>query len=102
MDVGGMPHTAFLHAIELLGTEVSPRVRSELGGEDSSCFYLPVGPRHDFVDAAACTCGVDVAAVDLDLRVVDEDGLLAGRACLAAGGGHGFGECLVGRVPGVA
>jgi alkanesulfonate monooxygenase SsuD/methylene tetrahydromethanopterin reductase-like flavin-dependent oxidoreductase (luciferase family) len=30
MDVGGMPHTAFLHAIELLGTEVFPRVRSEL------------------------------------------------------------------------
>src|SRR3954469_18639401 len=70
--------------------------------ECSSCFCPPAGPRHDVVDTAACTRGVDVAAVDLDLRVVDEDGLLAGRACLAGGGGDGFGECLVGRVPGVA
>jgi hypothetical protein len=31
MDVGGMPHATFLRAIELLGTEVLPRVRKELG-----------------------------------------------------------------------
>jgi alkanesulfonate monooxygenase SsuD/methylene tetrahydromethanopterin reductase-like flavin-dependent oxidoreductase (luciferase family) len=31
MDVGGMPHPAFLKAIELLGTEVLPQVRKELG-----------------------------------------------------------------------
>jgi alkanesulfonate monooxygenase SsuD/methylene tetrahydromethanopterin reductase-like flavin-dependent oxidoreductase (luciferase family) len=30
MDVGGMPHTRYLRAIELLGTEVFPRVRAEL------------------------------------------------------------------------
>jgi alkanesulfonate monooxygenase SsuD/methylene tetrahydromethanopterin reductase-like flavin-dependent oxidoreductase (luciferase family) len=30
MDVGGMPHAAFLKAIELLGTEVLPQVRKEL------------------------------------------------------------------------
>jgi alkanesulfonate monooxygenase SsuD/methylene tetrahydromethanopterin reductase-like flavin-dependent oxidoreductase (luciferase family) len=30
MDVGGMPHATFLRAIELLGTEVLPRVRAEL------------------------------------------------------------------------
>jgi alkanesulfonate monooxygenase SsuD/methylene tetrahydromethanopterin reductase-like flavin-dependent oxidoreductase (luciferase family) len=30
MDVGGMPHTTFLKAIELLGTEVLPQVRKEL------------------------------------------------------------------------
>jgi alkanesulfonate monooxygenase SsuD/methylene tetrahydromethanopterin reductase-like flavin-dependent oxidoreductase (luciferase family) len=31
MDVGGMPHAAFLRSIELLGTEVLPRIRKELG-----------------------------------------------------------------------
>lgn len=31
MDVGGMPHATFLRAIELLGTEVLPQVRKELG-----------------------------------------------------------------------
>jgi len=31
MDVGGMPHVAFLRSIELLGTEVLPRIRNELG-----------------------------------------------------------------------
>ena len=31
MDVGGMPHTTYLKAIELLGTEVLPQVRKELG-----------------------------------------------------------------------
>ena len=31
MDVGGLPHTTFLKVIELLGTEVLPRVRKELG-----------------------------------------------------------------------
>jgi hypothetical protein len=31
MDVGGMPHAAFLSGIELLGTEVLPRIRKELG-----------------------------------------------------------------------
>ena len=31
MDVGGMPHATFLRSIELLGTEVAPRVRKELG-----------------------------------------------------------------------
>ena len=31
MDVGGMPHATFLKAIELLGTEVLPQVRKELG-----------------------------------------------------------------------
>lgn len=39
MDVGGLPHADFLRAIELLGTEVLPRVRAELGcvasGEDN-------------------------------------------------------------------
>jgi alkanesulfonate monooxygenase SsuD/methylene tetrahydromethanopterin reductase-like flavin-dependent oxidoreductase (luciferase family) len=30
MDVGGMPHATYLKAIELLGTEVLPRVRKEL------------------------------------------------------------------------
>jgi alkanesulfonate monooxygenase SsuD/methylene tetrahydromethanopterin reductase-like flavin-dependent oxidoreductase (luciferase family) len=30
MDVGGMPHATFLRAIELLGTDVFPRVRAEL------------------------------------------------------------------------
>ena len=29
MDVGGMPHSAYLKAIELLGTEVLPQVRKE-------------------------------------------------------------------------
>jgi alkanesulfonate monooxygenase SsuD/methylene tetrahydromethanopterin reductase-like flavin-dependent oxidoreductase (luciferase family) len=32
MDVGGMPHDAFLKSIELLGTEVLPQVRKELAG----------------------------------------------------------------------
>jgi alkanesulfonate monooxygenase SsuD/methylene tetrahydromethanopterin reductase-like flavin-dependent oxidoreductase (luciferase family) len=32
MDVGGMPHRDFLRAIELLGTEVAPRVRAALDG----------------------------------------------------------------------
>ena len=31
MDVGGMPHASFLQAIELLGTEVLPQARRELG-----------------------------------------------------------------------
>ncbi|MBB1016755.1 LLM class flavin-dependent oxidoreductase [Dietzia sp. DQ11-71] len=31
MDVGGLPHAEYLRAIELLGTEVLPRVRAELG-----------------------------------------------------------------------
>lgn len=31
MDVGGMPHGTFLRSIELLGTEVLPRVRKGLG-----------------------------------------------------------------------
>jgi alkanesulfonate monooxygenase SsuD/methylene tetrahydromethanopterin reductase-like flavin-dependent oxidoreductase (luciferase family) len=31
MDVGGMPHTDFLTSIELLGTEVLPQIRKELG-----------------------------------------------------------------------
>ena len=30
MDVGGLPHTTFLKAIELLGTEVLPQIRKEL------------------------------------------------------------------------
>ena len=30
MDIGGMPHTTFLKAIELLGTEVAPQIRKEL------------------------------------------------------------------------
>jgi alkanesulfonate monooxygenase SsuD/methylene tetrahydromethanopterin reductase-like flavin-dependent oxidoreductase (luciferase family) len=34
MDVGGMPHDVFLRGIELLGTEVAPRVRDELGRDD--------------------------------------------------------------------
>jgi alkanesulfonate monooxygenase SsuD/methylene tetrahydromethanopterin reductase-like flavin-dependent oxidoreductase (luciferase family) len=32
LSVGPMPHRALLHAIELLGTEVAPAVRKELGG----------------------------------------------------------------------
>ena len=31
MDVGGLPHTTLLKAVELLGTEVLPRGRKELG-----------------------------------------------------------------------
>ncbi|KRF20086.1 luciferase [Nocardioides sp. Soil797] len=31
MDVGGLPHADFLRSIELLGTEVLPQVRKELG-----------------------------------------------------------------------
>ena len=31
MDVGGLPHATFLQAIELLGTEVLPQIREELG-----------------------------------------------------------------------
>jgi len=31
MDVGGMPHATYLKAIELLGTEVLPQIRKELG-----------------------------------------------------------------------
>jgi alkanesulfonate monooxygenase SsuD/methylene tetrahydromethanopterin reductase-like flavin-dependent oxidoreductase (luciferase family) len=31
MDVGGMPRTTYLNAIELLGTEVLPQVRKEIG-----------------------------------------------------------------------
>jgi hypothetical protein len=31
MDVGGMSHDMFLNGIELLGTEVMPQVRKELG-----------------------------------------------------------------------
>jgi alkanesulfonate monooxygenase SsuD/methylene tetrahydromethanopterin reductase-like flavin-dependent oxidoreductase (luciferase family) len=31
MDVGGLPHATFLQAIELLGTEVLPQIRKELG-----------------------------------------------------------------------
>lgn len=30
MDIGGMPHAEVLRSIELLGTEVAPRVRAEL------------------------------------------------------------------------
>ena len=30
MDIGGMPHTTFLKAIELLGIEVLPQIRKEL------------------------------------------------------------------------
>jgi len=32
MDIGGMPHADVLQSIELLGTEVAPRVRAELNG----------------------------------------------------------------------
>jgi alkanesulfonate monooxygenase SsuD/methylene tetrahydromethanopterin reductase-like flavin-dependent oxidoreductase (luciferase family) len=31
MDVGGMPHATYLKGIELLGTEVLPQIRKELG-----------------------------------------------------------------------
>lgn len=31
MDVGGMPHATYLRAIELLGTEVLPQIRTQLG-----------------------------------------------------------------------
>jgi alkanesulfonate monooxygenase SsuD/methylene tetrahydromethanopterin reductase-like flavin-dependent oxidoreductase (luciferase family) len=34
MDIGGMPHAEVLRSIELLGTEVAPRVRAELGPRD--------------------------------------------------------------------
>jgi alkanesulfonate monooxygenase SsuD/methylene tetrahydromethanopterin reductase-like flavin-dependent oxidoreductase (luciferase family) len=30
MDVGGLPHRDYLHAIELLGTQVLPQIRTEL------------------------------------------------------------------------
>jgi alkanesulfonate monooxygenase SsuD/methylene tetrahydromethanopterin reductase-like flavin-dependent oxidoreductase (luciferase family) len=32
MDVGGMPHQTFLQSIELLGTQVLPRIRQEIEG----------------------------------------------------------------------
>jgi alkanesulfonate monooxygenase SsuD/methylene tetrahydromethanopterin reductase-like flavin-dependent oxidoreductase (luciferase family) len=32
MDIGGVPHEEVLASIELLGTEVAPRVRAEIGG----------------------------------------------------------------------
>jgi alkanesulfonate monooxygenase SsuD/methylene tetrahydromethanopterin reductase-like flavin-dependent oxidoreductase (luciferase family) len=31
MDVGGLPHASYLKGIELLGTEVLPQIRKELG-----------------------------------------------------------------------
>jgi alkanesulfonate monooxygenase SsuD/methylene tetrahydromethanopterin reductase-like flavin-dependent oxidoreductase (luciferase family) len=31
MDLGGIPHREVLRSIELLGTEVAPKVRAELG-----------------------------------------------------------------------
>jgi hypothetical protein len=31
MDVGGMSHASYLKGIELLGTEVLPQIRKELG-----------------------------------------------------------------------
>jgi hypothetical protein len=31
MDVGGMPHATYLKAFELLGTDVLPQLRKELG-----------------------------------------------------------------------
>ncbi|GAA4986736.1 LLM class flavin-dependent oxidoreductase [Actinopolymorpha pittospori] len=34
MDIGGMPHRDVLTSIELLGTEVAPRVRAELNGHE--------------------------------------------------------------------
>jgi alkanesulfonate monooxygenase SsuD/methylene tetrahydromethanopterin reductase-like flavin-dependent oxidoreductase (luciferase family) len=34
MDIGGMPHRDVLASIELLGTEVAPRVRAELNGHE--------------------------------------------------------------------
>lgn len=34
MDVGGMPHATFLRSIELLGTQVLPRLRAELTDTD--------------------------------------------------------------------
>jgi hypothetical protein len=33
MDIGGMPHADVLKSIELLGTEVAPRVSAELNGK---------------------------------------------------------------------
>ena len=32
MDVGGMPHDTYLKSIELLGSQVLPRIRKELEG----------------------------------------------------------------------
>ncbi|WP_426512935.1 hypothetical protein ACPPVO_21190 [Dactylosporangium sp. McL0621] len=36
MDVGGLPHRDFLHAIELLGTKVLPQLHAELGKDESA------------------------------------------------------------------
>jgi alkanesulfonate monooxygenase SsuD/methylene tetrahydromethanopterin reductase-like flavin-dependent oxidoreductase (luciferase family) len=36
MDIGGMPHAEVLTSLELLGTEVAPRVRAELDREGGS------------------------------------------------------------------
>jgi alkanesulfonate monooxygenase SsuD/methylene tetrahydromethanopterin reductase-like flavin-dependent oxidoreductase (luciferase family) len=33
MDIGGVPHAQVLKSIELLGTEVAPRVRAELNSK---------------------------------------------------------------------
>jgi hypothetical protein len=36
MDIGGMPHSEVLKSIELLGTEVAPKVRAELSSTTST------------------------------------------------------------------
>jgi len=36
MDVGGMPHATYLKAFELLGTDVLPQLRKELGWSPTS------------------------------------------------------------------
>ena len=36
MDIGGMPHSEVLASIELLGTEVAPRVRAEIGSDGAA------------------------------------------------------------------
>jgi len=44
MDIGGMPHAEVLRSIELLGTEVAPRVRAELAAVDTPALRWPSGP----------------------------------------------------------
>lgn len=53
MDIGNLPHPAFLKGIELLATEVLPAVRKELGGGSGSVTGMSTGAATGIrVDAA--------------------------------------------------
>jgi hypothetical protein len=44
MDIGGVPHAQVLKSIELLGTEVAPRVRAELNSKTEHTRVAPGKP----------------------------------------------------------